>query len=281
MENNNNETFNDPLSDDSEENLRMENELLRLKLKAELGGDSHSSGNLDPALENEFLKQVMAFESNYANSNRAKVFDILGKPDFKRADELADDLIESALAEVLALLAEKSIEVDFIGTYDNRTKYAFITDELFDHEADDFKIPGMVTHFIYEEFHPNHKLDIENRVVEFLNAWFEQKPWISSAFSDEFVLPNKTTATKKEMAEKLKTIFDSYNAFTEYKYAIKDISFELKDEGGMGYAEGYASYKAILENNDEILIKGPFKLYMSCEYGWWSIFHIVFPGFEC
>jgi len=138
MENNNNETFNDPLSDDSEENLRMENELLRLRLKAELGGDSHSSGNLDPALENEFLKQVMAFESNYANSNRAKVFDILGKPDFKRADELADDLIESALAEVLALLAGKSIEVDFIGVYDNRTKYTFITDELFDHEADDF-----------------------------------------------------------------------------------------------------------------------------------------------
>lgn len=211
MENNNNETFNDPLSDDSEENLRMENELLRLRLKAELGGDSHSSGNLDPALENEFLKQVMAFESNYANSNRAKVFDILGKPDFKRADELADDLIESALAEVLALLAGKSIEVDFIGVYDNRTKYTFITDELFDHEADDFKIPGMVTHFIYEEFHPNHKLDIENRAVEFLNAWFEQKPGISSAFSDEFVLPNKTTATKKEMAEKLKTIFDSYH----------------------------------------------------------------------
>ena len=82
MENNNNETFNDPLSDDSEENLRMENELLRLRLKAELGGDSHSSGNLDPALENEFLKQVMAFESNYANRFMPILVDTISKNSF-------------------------------------------------------------------------------------------------------------------------------------------------------------------------------------------------------
>ena len=35
--NNNDDLTNEPLSDDPEENLRMENELLRLKLQAELG----------------------------------------------------------------------------------------------------------------------------------------------------------------------------------------------------------------------------------------------------
>jgi hypothetical protein len=39
---NNHRTPDDPLNNDYEENLRMENELLRLKFKAELGGDSYS-----------------------------------------------------------------------------------------------------------------------------------------------------------------------------------------------------------------------------------------------
>ena len=278
---NNNDTFNDPLSDDSDENLRMENELLRLKLKAELGGDSHSSGNLDPALENEFLKQVMAFENNYASSKRVKVFDLLGKPDFKRADELAHDQISHELEKVTDLLSKKNIEINFSGTYDDRTKYAFIVEELFDHETDDFAMMGMTTHFDYEEFHPNHKLDIENRAKEFLTGWFEQtldeRSW---CFDNTFILPDRRTLSKHDVAEKLKKIFDSYDLFTDCDYKIVGINFQLQDEGGIGHAEGLVRYRAILENSEQIEFKGPFKLYLSSTYGWWSIFHIVFPGFE-
>ena len=77
---------NTPLSDDPEENLRVENELLRLKMQAELGGNSYTSPGLDPQIENEFLKNVMAFENSHANSQPATVFDILGKPYFKKPD---------------------------------------------------------------------------------------------------------------------------------------------------------------------------------------------------
>jgi hypothetical protein len=269
------------LNNDEEENLRMENELLRLKFNAEFGGDSHSTGNLDPALENEFLKQMMAFEHSYANAKRVKLFDRLGQPDFKPADELSDEEIDLAFEEVTDLLGQSNIEVDFEGAYDNRTKYTFITDELFDHEVDDFGIPGMTTHFSYEEFHPNHKLDIENRANEFLSGWFEkdldEKNW---CFANEFILPDRRILSKNEVISKLKAIFDSYNAFTDYEYVIKDIGFELQERSGIGHAEGLVKYNAILENNEQISIKGPFKLYLSSDYGWWSIFHIVFPGFE-
>jgi hypothetical protein len=37
---------------------------------------------------------------------------------------------------------------------------------------------------------------------------------------------------------------------------------------------------AMLENGEFVPIGGPFKLYMTLEGGWWSIFHIVFPGFK-
>src|ERR1700746_1639329 len=90
-------------NDDNEPNVRFENELIRLKLKAEFGGDSHSTGNLDPELENQFLKQVMAFEHSYANSKQVRIFDLLGQPDFKKADELNDKRVAAELEKVTAL----------------------------------------------------------------------------------------------------------------------------------------------------------------------------------
>ncbi|HWD86647.1 MAG TPA: hypothetical protein VG367_00875 [Mucilaginibacter sp.] len=265
-----------------EENLGMENELLRLKLLAEFGGDSHSMGNLDPQLENDFLKQVMAFEQNYAIAKRVKIFDLLGQPAFKKADELDDEQVNAELEKATALLAERNIDINFSGTYDSRTKYSFIIDELFEHEADDFTLEGMATCFDYEEFHPNHELDIENRTKEFLNGWFEKdldkRNW---CFDETFILPDRTTLNKKLVTDKIKTVFDFYGPFTDCDYKILDIGFQLTDEGGMGHAEGLVKYKSNLENNEPIDIRGPFKLYLSSTtYGWWSIFHIVFPGFE-
>ena len=269
------------LNNDHDESLRMENELLRLKIQAEVGGCSHSVTNINPELENVFLNQVLTFEHSCANTKWIKIFDLLGKPDFKRADELNDDLMDSSLQEMIVLLSETNIEIDFSGTYDSRTKYIFITEELFNHEANDLQIPGMVTHFCYEEFHPNHKLDIENRAVEFLKGWFEQKldeqHW---CFDNAFILPEGKVLNKVEVIEKLTKIFDSYSAFTDSEYNFIDINFQLNGEGGMGHAEGYVKYISVLENNDKIAISGPFKLYLSLEYGWWSIFHIVFPGFK-
>lgn len=270
-----------PLSDNEDENLRMENELMRLKMQAELGAQSYSSGDLDPALENEFLKHVMAFEQNYADAKRVKIFDLLGKPEFKKADELNDAELRIELEKVTGLLNDKNIDVYFGDGYDNRVKYAFITDELFEHETDDLMMPGMMMNFDYEEFHPDHQKDIANRAEEFITGWFEQgldeRAW---CFADEFVVSGGRTITKKQLAEKLKQIFDSYQAFTDAEYKIFDIRFEFKTETGMGHAEGQVKYKAILESGEEVLFKGPFKLYLSCEQGWWDIFHIVFPGFE-
>lgn len=272
-----------PLSDDPEENLRMQNELLRLKLKAELGADSHRISNIDPGIENEFLKNVLAFEQNFANAKATKVYDLVGKPAFKKAEQLTDEQVEAALEEIIDLLSENNIEIYFGDTdeYDNRTKYCFITEELFDHETTFMPMPGMTTCFDYEEFHPNHKKDIENRAMEFLSGWFKkslnEKSW---ELANEFILPDRQILSKATVAAQLTRIFDSYAAFKEEKYKIFDIGFQLNDDTGIGHAEGGVRYDAVLENGEIVKFGGPFKLYMTCDGGWWSIFHIIFPGFE-
>jgi hypothetical protein len=269
-----------PLSDDPEENLRMENELLKLKMKAELGSESYSAEDIDPELENEFLKNVMAFEQNYANAKPAKIYDVIGKPDFKRSADLDDAEIESELEKITELLSEKNIEVFFGEGYDSRTKYHFITEELFEHESTFMPMPGMTTCFDYEEFHPNNKKEIESRAEEFIEHWLKQsineKSW---ELGNPFILPDRKLLSKSEVVARIQNIFDAYNSFTNGMHKFIDIGFQLDENGGIGHAEGVVKYTAVLENGETITIGGPFKLYMTLEGGWWSIFHIVFPGF--
>src|ERR1700679_1082152 len=172
----NHDAFEQPLSNDPEENLRIENELLKLKLKAELGAEPFSVSDISPEIENEFLKNVLAFEHNFANSKPAKVYDLLGKPSFKKSDDLNDDELEQELTALVDVMAKKNIEVYFGDNdeYDSRTQYQFITKELFYHESTFVPMPGMTTYFDYEEFHPNHKKEIERRAIKFLSAWLEK-----------------------------------------------------------------------------------------------------------
>ncbi len=270
-----------PLSNDQEENLRIENELLRLQLKAELGVEPYKTNVVGPQIENEFLKHILNFEHNHANSKQIKVYDLLGRPDFKRSDEVSDDLIDGALAQITQLLSKKNIEVYFGEGYDNRLKYHFITEELFEHEMDDLVLQGMVTHFDYEEFHPNHKKDIERRALSFLSGWFSQtlneKSW---ELAESFVLPGRRILTKSQVLTQIRNIFSAYPSFKDQDYFIAEVSFELHDHTGLGHAEGIVKYNAVLENGETAAFNGPFKLYLSLENGWWSIFHIILPGFK-
>jgi hypothetical protein len=278
---NNDELPEQLLSDDPEENLRMENELLRLKLKAEVGGESHSISDIDPEIENQFLKNVLAFEHSFASAKPAKVYDLLGRPGFKKADDLDDDELSMALVEITDLLSEKNMEVYFGDGYDERTQYRFITEELFEHETTFAPMPGMTSHFDYEEFHPNHKKDIENRAEEFLSEWFKQsfneRSW---ELASDFILPDRKILSKADVLAQMHRIFEAYTSFKNEKCIINDTGFELDGPNGIGHAGGMVRYDAVLENGETIPIGGHFKLYLTLEHGWWSIFHINFPGFE-
>jgi hypothetical protein len=265
---------------DEQEALRMENEFMRMKLQAEHGAQSFSSGDLPPGIEHDFLKNIMDFEKNWADNKRIKVAGLLGNPHFEKADNLDDEAITRELEKITELLAQHNMALDFLGEYPDRTKYAFIVDELFEHEGNSIMMPGMVTHFTYEEFHPNHELDIRSRTEEFLDGWFKRDLDGAWGLSNEFIMAGNIVLNKEQLAARFKSIFDSYEAFINPEYTIGKINFEFKTETGMGHAEGFVKYTAVLESGEEMVKKGPFKIYLSSEYDWWTIFSVVFPGFE-
>lgn len=277
-ENNNPEKF----SDDPEENLRIENEILKLKLQVEKGAVIGGQKNLSPDIEQSFLQNVQKFENAWKDAKQVKVYDLTGKPEYKKENELTDNEIKTELEKLFDLLEKNNISLAVLGEYDPRIIYKFITEELFEHETDDVQLPGMTKNFIYEEFHPNHKMDIQDRTMDFLGDWFEQKfSEYSWELNDPFILSDGTIIPKVEVLKKLNNIFNCYSSFTHAKYVIGEISYQWNDTQvrGMGHAEGIVQYDAKLENGESVHFEGPFKLYMSNEGTWWNIFYFVFPGF--
>ena len=273
-------------SNNPEQNLRIENEILRMKLKAELGGTYGGSDNLPPEIENEFLKNILAFEHEFANAKMVKLAALLDNPVIKKEQEIDDDTIVAELERLEELLERKNIVTDFIRPRDDRFKYKFITEELLEHETEDIQLEGMTKHFTYEEFHPDHEAEIKEKALQFLWSWFDRKLDAGSYyFGQQFIQPNGKVLTAEELTEKFKTVFASYTAFSECQYAIEEIKFELRESTdgtneGMGFAEGGIKYLATLENGEQKLIEGPFKIYFSREYGCWSIFFFYLTGFN-
>ncbi len=158
-----------------DEELQAENDLLKIKLSVEHGmKEIGDSGNLSPEVENQWLKQVYAFEQQYKDAKPIKLYDYLGRPEFLKWDALVPEEISKELERIRSIMAANNVEVDCICAYDDTVIYKFITEELFLHEMDDMRLPGMVCHYTYEEFHPNHDYDLREHVSGFLGSVFEK-----------------------------------------------------------------------------------------------------------
>lgn len=262
------------------ENLHWENEFLQLKLKAETGAETFFEENIPPNIKNIFLKKIFEFEQ-FSKEGLSTVFDILNKPFLPNEKELNDYAIEIAFKDLLKLLEKKDITIVFLGEYDFRTKYKFITEELFFEEVPHYNSDGVICNFLYEDFHPNHTLEIERITHLFISDWMKKgidknHPYLSETVTS----PTGKMWHKDEIAFKLNNKFEKFKDLKNYHYSLDDINFNITNEVGMAFAEGYIKYTAVLNTNEEIILEGPFKLYLNLEYDWWSIFYFVFPGYE-
>jgi hypothetical protein len=147
---------------------RALNEAKRAELAEKFGGMFIEGDHpLPPDIESEFLQRIEEFELKWAAHDVTTVRAFIGDPPVKPLDELAPDELEHELGHLMRTLEENDIEVDFCERPGDAEVYRFIVEELLDHEMDDIRVPGMVCHFVYEEFHPNHELD-----ARFAGEWF-------------------------------------------------------------------------------------------------------------
>ena len=145
---------------DQREALKVENDVMKMKLMLEHGAEfqySEKAAALSPETEHEFLNYIMDFEQQAALAKEVTVFEVLGSPrDFPRSEDVPDEKIKDMVQDLLRFMKGRGIELTvFSPNVSSREIYSFITEELFRHRMLHFSMPGMITCFIYDEFHPD------------------------------------------------------------------------------------------------------------------------------
>ena len=172
-------------------------------------------------------------------------------------------------------LEEHQMNLDFCdGPYPDEEIYKFITEELFTHEIDLVPISGMTWNFIYEEFHPNNKADIEKNTHRFFKHWISREfDEYSNELDYEIITAGGVQMKREELYKKMNNFFESFERFENDGYNIQTIDVAEQEDGtAMGFSEGMYKYDAVMENGEMLHFEDPYKLYMRREDNSWRIF---------
>lgn len=217
-----------------EENLKAESEILRLKIELDGSSVYEICDESIAATEQEYmwLHRLYEYEKIYRKSGVSKVYDFLGRPNFKTLDELKATEVEPALLNLLESMRQKGIELTWDeDSYEAGTIYQFIINELFPFEVSHSigAREGDVWMFCYEDFHPNHKSDLHRYATEYLNALFIAEPWnpdfLTCTHKERLLLNGhpKAYAEYCSTLQKFKTKFKGLF----YGWVVDHVSFDL------------------------------------------------------
>jgi len=272
--------------DDNNENdeiqdLRLENEIKKMKLSLEHGTDFSlpDSKDVPPEIESVWLDYIQQFEDQFSQNKRISVYDFIGKPDFKKQDEISDDNIEAELDHLIEIMNKYNVVVDTICDVDDRELYRFITEELFAQETNDIRIEGMKHYFIYEEFHPNHEYDIKNHCMDFINSVLDkEKDWMPDFIGlAEHIESVNGPISRKDAVRKIEVFREAFSGFDQEECNITLVSIDNAVERAILFFNIH--YTAYIEgSNDTIPFGGDGSLSLIMDHGYWCINKIDFPG---
>jgi hypothetical protein len=264
-----------------EEKIRQENDLLKLKMMAEQGAKffEGSETELSPTIENQWLNYIQNFEELHKNAKKISVYKLIGEPAFEAEEDLDDASITNKLNELLEYMGEHGVCLDYMDGYDDRVIYKFIVDELFSYEMDDVRMDGMVSHFIYEEFYPNHNHDLTQHTEEFIYQLLksEWNEFASHTLCKELRQNGQAKVSEETFVEKIKLFQAAWKNFEVTKEEIISVDFSL--EKGKASVLIDLAYSAFSHDGEEVPFAGNASLGFAHQYGYWYIDQVSFPGF--
>ncbi len=251
-----------------DEALRIENQVRKLKLELKHGakfGNFNPDLQLPPHIEKMFLDNVERVEKALSEAKKIKMYDLIGRPEFKKADSLGDEELEIELKNVHEILYQNQIFCDSIYGVDNRKFYSFITEELREEMMEDINVPGFIAHFFYEDYHPNHEAAIGEMSYDFMLSFLKNNEKFEFEEFDEPIIN----------AKELHNFRDSYRCFEIAELKLKSV--EIKEYSAT------AIYKADFTGSIEgssIMLKFSeiITLDLSLDSKYWNIKKVTFPS---
>jgi hypothetical protein len=267
---------------------KIDIELKRKALSEKYGVHFGETNTELPAeIEEVWLNSVEKIERQYENAKSTTVWEYIGKPACRKITELNHNEISARLNELFDLLNNNNIALDTICEVEEKELYRFITEELFEHEMNDMRMPGMTCHFIYEEFHPNAQHEIESAIDYFFRMTMGKMKNIGGDGYDILYVDEKNFKDakgnkigKKKVVNDLNNFLDSFDSFEINQYDIKALNMNEQETNSEVFFS--IQYNGIFEGNCkacEFKGDGCFKLKPS-EFGGWDIYHIDMPGLK-
>jgi hypothetical protein len=257
-----------------EDELRAENEVLKLKLELEHGmKDMGADAYLDANTQYQWLNYIYNFEQLHKNAKKISVYDAIGRPAFIKANELSVERITQELDRLFSIMHEKGVALDMLAEYEDEVIYRFITEELFAHEMDEVRIEGMVHHFTYEDFHVNHDYDLRQYAEEFMSTLTREK-WNEKFHS---LMLYKTVRYKgvnydeKNVSPILQSFWEGFRPFRLDQVKIDEVSIDM--ENGRSVVE----ITVIFSDDRNTNQTGRCTLHFIFDYGYWYIREFTLP----
>jgi hypothetical protein len=261
--------------------LRRKNEALK-KTIAKISGEEMVCipEGINEGLENQFLQNVLAFETQYKKRKRIKIIDKIGNPvDFKPVNEIPENKMEQEWLKLYNHMYEKGIDLQVCSPNVSAEElYRFTTEELFKMKTDDISIPGMMTCFIYDEFYPDHRYDNQQMAVDCcIKNFFSKKEMFEFHFARTITVNNY---------EKLSWIEFQIFISSHRSGFEKTKNLEIKVDSSIvenNYGKVSGSYKALFagkQRSEEKYGNWTVELCFSKKTRYWLINNIQIEGIQ-
>lgn len=226
----------------SADDISSENEFLKMKMMAEFGGDYVSSEKIPPSVENKFLKQIISFQKQFNQNKTISLHEYIGEPEYNHTSDLSDSQIKKQLKKLLAYMKKKRVLLEVLAPTPDREIYRFITEELFKHQVEDIRVKGWISHFVYEDFHPNDEYDIKNSLHHLLLFLYDKAtPLFESILSEEMKDHLGLSMDSEDWANAVQDYKAQFYTINLLTYDITEIGINKKE--GTAYLQCSAVYK--------------------------------------
>lgn len=258
------------LSSANNADLKTENELLKIKLMLEQGAvfNREPTNEIDPAVENFFLNQVIAFERQFQQHKTIKVFDRLKRPaNFIKVGQIGAGDIKNAWEDLFEYMVSCGVELTVCSpNIDQRELYRFAVEELFHMDMDDIDLPGMICCFTYDDYYPDHKYDNTRIAVEdCMENIFSRKDyeWMHHFRGDGLQLNEHHKLSKEIFKIHIDAFQQQYQNFEHVDLRVFETilnqdsclvngSFEFKADTGKGQQQLQGKWSVTFALNNEL-----------------------------
>jgi hypothetical protein len=263
-----------------EDELKDENAFLKMKMMLEKGADFHMSEEIPPEIENQFLKNIMDFEDQWSNVQTIKLYDKIEQPtQFKPVAELSDEEIETAYEELLDHMEKYGIQFDCCSpNISKRELYRFVTEELFEDEINDMRIPGMMSCFTYDEYYPDPVYDnSKNALSDCINRIFEKSEmeFLTWYPAEKIQLNSYTDLDREAFKKKINSFKANYTNIELIEAEVDSCTLENDKYVVKGHFEVDLFFDEVL---NKITDKFTIDFYKQEDSPYWEMHKIMIAG---